>query len=84
MDAIKVEKRIGDGTLTIEAGKLAKQAAGSCTVRYGDTVVLCAATSGTPREGIDFFPLTCDYRERISAAGRVSRNRVSEIVAHGW
>jgi len=49
---------------------LAKQAAGSCLVRYGDTVVLSAAATGPPRPGIDFFPLTCDYRERVAAAGK--------------
>ncbi len=54
----------------MEAGQLAKQAAGSCLVRYGDTVVLCATATGPPRPGIDFFPLTCDYRERVAAAGK--------------
>ncbi len=49
---------------------LAKQAAGSCLVQYGDTVVLCATATGPPRLGIDFFPLTCDYRERTAAAGK--------------
>ena len=39
-------------------------------VQYGETVVLCAATTGAPRPGIDFFPLTCDYRERVAAAGK--------------
>jgi len=58
------------GTLSIEAGELAKQAAGSCLVQYGETVVLCAAATGPPRPGIDFFPLTCDYRERVAAAGK--------------
>ena len=48
---------------------LAKQAAGSCLVQYGDTVVLVATASGDPRGG-DFFPLTCDYRERVAAAGK--------------
>jgi polyribonucleotide nucleotidyltransferase len=48
---------------------LAKQAAGSCLVQYGETVVLAAAASGPPRPG-DFFPLTCDYRERVAAAGK--------------
>ncbi len=67
---MKVEKRIGSGTFSIETGELAKQAGGSCLVQYGETVVLCAVTSGTPREGIDFFPLTCDYRERTAAAGK--------------
>ncbi|NIP69581.1 MAG: polyribonucleotide nucleotidyltransferase, partial [Planctomycetales bacterium] len=67
---VRVEKRIGSSTFSMETGELAKQAAGSCLVQYGETVVLCAATSGAPREGIDFFPLTCDYRERTAAAGK--------------
>ena len=67
---VRVEKQIGSGTLSLETGLLAKQAAGSCLVQYGDTVVLCAAATGPPRKGIDFFPLTCDYRERVAAAGR--------------
>ncbi|MCR4415568.1 MAG: polyribonucleotide nucleotidyltransferase, partial [Thermoguttaceae bacterium] len=67
---VRVEKRIGAQTLWIETGELARQAAGSCLVGYGETVVLCAATVGPPRPGIDFFPLTCDYRERVAAAGR--------------
>ncbi len=54
----------------METGELAKQAAGSCLVQYGETVVLCAAASGPGRVGIDFFPLTCDYRERVAAAGK--------------
>ena len=54
----------------MEAGQLAKQAAGSCLVQYGDTVVLCATATGPPRPGIDFFPLTCDYRERVAAVGK--------------
>ena len=67
---VRVERQIGAETLSIESGELAKQAAGSCLVRYGDTVVLCAAATGPPRPGIDFFPLTCDYRERVAAAGK--------------
>lgn len=70
MERIRVEKQIGAGTFSIETGALAKQAAGCVTVQYGDTVVLCAAATGTPRPGIDFFPLTCDYRERQAAAGK--------------
>ena len=54
----------------METGGLAKQAAGSCLVQYGDTVVLCATATGPGRTGIDFFPLTCDYRERVAAAGK--------------
>jgi len=54
----------------METGLLAKQAAGSVLVQYGDTVVLSAAATGSPRPGIDFFPLMCDYRERHAAAGK--------------
>ncbi len=54
----------------METGELAKQAAGCCVVQYGETVVLCAAATGPARPGIDFFPLTCDYRERVAAAGK--------------
>ncbi len=67
---IRVEKEIGGQILAIETGALAKQAAGSCLISYGETVVMAAVTSGTPRPGIDFFPLTCDYRERMAAAGK--------------
>ncbi|MCL5005540.1 MAG: polyribonucleotide nucleotidyltransferase [Acidobacteria bacterium] len=62
---------LGGNTLTIEVGKLAKQAKGSAYVRYGDTVVLATACSTKPREGIDFFPLTVDYREYNYAAGKI-------------
>jgi polyribonucleotide nucleotidyltransferase len=65
----RVERQIGTGILSIETGELAKQAAGSCLVQYGETVVLSAAAVGPPRVG-DFFPLTCDYRERVAAAGK--------------
>ena len=65
-----VEKQIGAGVLSLETGVLAKQAAGAVIARYGDTVVVNAVASGPPRPGIDFFPLTCDYRERTSAAGK--------------
>lgn len=67
---IRVEKKIGAGTLWIETGELAKQAAGSVLVGYGETVVLCAASTGPSRPGTDFFPLTCDYRERVAAVGK--------------
>src|SRR5262252_452578 len=62
---------LGSTSLTIEVGKLAKQANGSALVRYGDTVVLATACSAQPREGIDFFPLTVDYREYNYAAGKI-------------
>src|ERR1700691_1407667 len=61
----------GGKRLTIETGKLAKQAGGSAVVRFGENVVLAAATSNPePRTGIDFFPLTVDYREYTYAGGR--------------
>ena len=66
----RVECKIGEGTFSIETGELARQAAGSCLVQYGETVVLCATASGPGRPGQDFFPLTCDYRERVAAAGK--------------
>ncbi len=59
------------GTLTFETGKLAQQAGGSVLVRYGDDVLLVAATMGAPREGIDFFPLTIDVEERLYARGKI-------------
>ena len=65
----RVERQVGQEVLGIETGVLAKQAAGSVLVTYGETTVLVAAATGAPRAGIDFFPLTCDYRERTAAAG---------------
>ncbi len=66
------EMQLGGRTLTIENGKMAKQANGAVLVRYGDTVVLVAATaSAEPREGVDFFPLTVDYEEKMYAAGKI-------------
>ncbi|HLI29858.1 MAG TPA: polyribonucleotide nucleotidyltransferase, partial [Terriglobia bacterium] len=62
---------LGSNTLTIEWGKLAKQANGSACVRYGDSVVLATSCTAEPREGIDFFPLTVDYREYNYAAGKI-------------
>ncbi len=66
----RVQLEIGGRTLTIETGKLAKQADGAVTVQYGETIVLGTVVRAAPREGIDFFPLTVDYREKMSAAGR--------------
>ncbi len=57
---------------TIETGHMALQAGGAVTVRIGDSVLLCTATaSAFPREGVDFFPLTADFEERLYAAGRI-------------
>jgi polyribonucleotide nucleotidyltransferase len=66
----RVERKIGKHTLIIETGALAKQAAGACTVQYGDVVTLSAVATGPARPGMDYFPLTCDYRERQAAAGK--------------
>src|SRR6201994_2275428 len=61
----------GGKTLTFETGKIAKQAHGSAVVRSGDNVVLATAVANAePREGVDFFPLTVDYREYTYAGGR--------------
>jgi polyribonucleotide nucleotidyltransferase len=63
---------VGRHTLSIETGRLAKQADGAVVVRYGDTMVLATAChSANPREGIDFLPLTVDYREYTYASGRI-------------
>ena len=66
------ETELGGRKLIIENGKMAKQANGAVLVRYGDTVVLVAVTSSAePREGVDFFPLTVDYEEKMYAAGKI-------------
>jgi polyribonucleotide nucleotidyltransferase len=70
-DVCRVEREIGGRILSIETGKIAKQAHGSVVVRYGDTVVLVAVVTAPPRvEAIDFFPLGVEYREKQSAAGK--------------
>jgi polyribonucleotide nucleotidyltransferase len=68
--ASRVECNLGSQTLSIETGKLAKQAHGSAVVQVGDTVTLVAAVEGAPIEGRDFFPLVVDYREKTYAAGK--------------
>src|SRR5919107_4767535 len=68
----KRDLSLGSQTLSIETGRLAKQADGSVVVRMGDTMVLVTAChSASPREGIDFLPLTVDYREYTYASGRI-------------
>lgn len=66
-----VSAEIAGRTLTIETGRLAEQASGAVTVRYGDTVLLATVVGGEAREGIDFFPLTVDYEEKMYAAGKI-------------
>ena len=68
----KVEFELGGRTMTIETGRLAKQANGAVTVRFGDSMVVSTVCSGTePRLGFDFFPLTVEYREKSYAAGKI-------------
>ena len=70
MAHVIVEREIGGRTLRLETGKYAKQADACVFATYGETTVLAAVVRGAPREGIDFFPLQVDYRERTSAAGK--------------
>lgn len=70
MQAHRVERTIGGQVLSIETGKLAKQATAAVLVRYGDTVVLATVVEGPPIPDRDFFPLTVDYREKTYAAGK--------------
>lgn len=68
----KIEMEFYGRPLSIETGRLAKQTSGAALVQYGETVVLVTAVaSNSPREGIDFFPLTVDYQERTYAAGKI-------------
>ena len=63
---------LGGQVLEFETGRMAKQAGGAVTVRCGDTMVLGVATmSPSARENIDFFPLTCDYEERMYSVGKI-------------
>jgi polyribonucleotide nucleotidyltransferase len=67
----KITAAIGDKQITIETGKLAKQADGAVTIQLGETIVIVAAVAATKaKEGQDFFPLTVDYREKAAAAGK--------------
>ncbi|HEU4671976.1 MAG TPA: polyribonucleotide nucleotidyltransferase [Candidatus Limnocylindrales bacterium] len=65
------ETQFAGRTFTIETGKLARLAGGSVTVRFGDTMVLGTANRSEPRPGLDFFPLTVDFEERMYAAGKI-------------
>ncbi|MFT3788388.1 MAG: polyribonucleotide nucleotidyltransferase [Tepidisphaeraceae bacterium] len=70
LQSISVSREIAGRTLSIDTGTYAKLAAGSVTVQYGETVVFGAVARAKPREGIDFFPLQVEYRERRAAAGK--------------
>lgn len=68
----QTQLQIGGRTLTLETGRMAGQASGAVLIRMGETVLLVTATMAeSPREGIDFFPLTCDYEEKLYAAGKI-------------
>ncbi|MCU0700850.1 MAG: polyribonucleotide nucleotidyltransferase [Myxococcaceae bacterium] len=71
MAVITRKIQIGNGELVLETGKLAKQADGSATVRFGDTVLLATAVSAKDKRDVDFLPLTVEYKENFYAAGRI-------------
>ena len=68
----KFETTLAGRPLVVETGKMAQLANGHCVVRYGDTVVMANVTaSRTPREGVDFFPLSVDYEEKMYSVGKI-------------
>ncbi|MFA5527238.1 MAG: polyribonucleotide nucleotidyltransferase [Peptostreptococcales bacterium] len=72
MEAKVFEMDLGGRTLKVETGKVAQLATGSAMISYGDTVMLATAVaSPEPKEGLDFFPLSCDYEERMYAVGKI-------------
>ncbi len=70
MPHVVVEREVAGRTLRLETGKIARQANGAVLVSYGDTTVLVTAMRADPRPGLDFFPLQCDYREKLGAGGK--------------
>ena len=68
------QRQIGTRDIVIETGRLAQQANGSVLMQTGDSAVLVTATMSKPREGIDFFPLTIDFEERLYARGKIPGN----------
>jgi polyribonucleotide nucleotidyltransferase len=71
MSYVREGVMVGGKELTIETGRMAKQAGGSVVVRYGDTMVLVAATASARPRDLDFLPLTCEYQEKTSSAGKI-------------
>jgi polyribonucleotide nucleotidyltransferase len=67
----RIEMTVGGRPLSIETGRLAKQANAAVTVQYGDTVVLCTVTASSGPKDLDFFPLTVNYEERLYAVGKI-------------
>ena len=70
MTQVSVEREIGGRMLRFETGKIARLATSSVVAYYGDSAVLAAVVRADPRPGLDFFPLQCDYRERMGAGGK--------------
>ena len=71
-DYKRFETELAGRPLVVETGKMAQLAGGSCMVRYGETEILCTATmSAKPRDGIDFFPLSVDFEEKLYSVGRI-------------
>ena len=71
MSASRYEVELAGKPLVLETGELAQQAGGAVTLRYGDTMLLGVVTASSPRRGIDFFPLSVEFEERLYAAGRI-------------
>src|SRR5687767_5807895 len=71
MSYIREGVMVGGKELTIETGRMAKQAGGSVVIRYGDTMVLVATTAGPRPREVDFMPLSCEYMERTYSAGKI-------------
>ena len=75
----------GGKTLTLETGRIARQADGAVLATYGETVVLCAVTAAkSVKEGQDFFPLTVHYQEKFSSAGRIPGGICVFFFARAW
>ncbi len=71
LDIREYRAMVADNEVIVETGKLAQQAGGAVTIRMGDTMIFCSVTMGSPRTGLDFFPLSVDFEEKMYAAGRV-------------
>src|SRR5580765_8202932 len=70
LGTVRVEREIGGRTLVLETGRVAKLCDGAVMATYGGSTVLAAVVRAKPREGLDFYPLTVDYREKTSAASK--------------
>ncbi|GIK18018.1 MAG: polyribonucleotide nucleotidyltransferase [Leptolyngbya sp. PLA2] len=70
LGAVRVEREIGGRTLVLETGRIARQASSAVFATYGESTVLATVVRAPAREGLDFFPLTVDYREKLPAAGK--------------